>query len=145
MGDFHDFVKNLEKHFKEKSVLNNINFHVNQGDVVGLLGENGAGKTTLLRLISTLLVPSEGSIKVQDFDTVKQQREVRRKIGILFGGETGLYQRLTARENIYYFGQLHNMPSEEMENQLLQLARYFSFESFLDQRVGKFSGGCDKK
>lgn len=138
-------VENLEKHFKDKLVLNKINFHVSQGEVVGLLGENGAGKTTLLRLMSTLLVPTNGKIKIQGLDTVKQQQEVRRKIGILFGGETGLYQRLTARENIYYFGRLHSIPNKEMEGKLLELARYFSFESFLDQKVGGFSRGMLQK
>lgn len=138
-------VHSLEKSFQEKKVLDKISFQIKKGEVVGLLGENGAGKTTLMRLISTLMVPSAGKIIVDGLDTVKQQQEVRKKIAVLFGGETSLYQRLTARENIYYFGRLYNMPEKEMERRLEGLASYFSFESFLDRRVGGFSRGMLQK
>ncbi|HBI03383.1 MAG TPA: ABC transporter ATP-binding protein, partial [Paenibacillaceae bacterium] len=73
-----------EKSFKKKDVLKKISFEVGKGEVVGLLGENGAGKTTLLRLLSTLLTPSGGNLRVAGFDTVKQQEQVRKSIGVLF-------------------------------------------------------------
>ena len=138
-------VENLEKSFNKKDVLKKISFTVDKGEVIGLLGENGAGKTTLLRLLSTLLKPSGGALRVAGFDTVKQQEQVRKSIGVLFGGETGLYQRLTARENIYYFGQLYKMPADQMEARLMELAHYFAFESFLDRKVGEFSRGMLQK
>lgn len=138
-------VEKLEKGFKKKDVLKQVSFEVGRGEVVGLLGENGAGKTTLLRLLSTLLKPSGGTLRVAGYDTVKQQDQVRKNIGVLFGGETGLYQRLTARENIYYFGRLYKMPQDRMEGRLMELARYFAFESFLDQKVGEFSRGMLQK
>jgi len=138
-------VEGLEKRFSKKEVLKNISFSVGKGEVVGLLGENGAGKTTLLRLLSTLLQPTRGTLHVAGFDTVKEQEQVRKKIGVLFGGETGLYQRLTARENIYYFGRLYHMPAKQIENRLMELAEYFSFVSFLDRKVGEFSRGMMQK
>ena len=102
-------IKNLTKKFKDVTVVENLSFQVKEGEVVGLLGENGAGKTTTLRMISTMLKVSSGEIKVNDFDATKEADKVRGEIGILFGGEVGLYDRLTGRENIRYFANLFGM------------------------------------
>ncbi|SID23418.1 daunorubicin resistance ABC transporter ATPase subunit [Mycobacteroides abscessus subsp. abscessus] len=88
--------------------------------MVGLLGENGAGKTTLLRTIATLYTPTEGAVSVGGFDTVKQPDEVKKRMGVLFGGETGLYDRLTARENLEYFASLYGRLSEQEGRGILQ-------------------------
>ena len=84
-------LNNVSKQFKKSKVVDNLSFSVNKGEIVGLLGENGAGKTTTLRMISTMLEISEGDIKVNDIDVKSNPEKVRKEIGILFGGDVGLY------------------------------------------------------
>ena len=120
-------VKNLCKEFKEKKgikkAVDNISFKLEKGEIVGLLGENGAGKTTTMRMISTMLKPSSGSINVNGFDAVKNSADVRRNIGILFGGDVGIYDRLTARENIRYFAELNDVKKEEINKRIDEMAK----------------------
>jgi len=92
-------IKNLSKHFGNIKAVDNLSFNVEKGDVFGLLGENGAGKTTTLRLLATMLKPTQGTATIDGYDLVKEPEKVRSCIGILFGGESGLYDRLTAAEN----------------------------------------------
>ncbi|WDC85719.1 ATP-binding cassette domain-containing protein [Caloramator sp. mosi_1] len=107
--------------------------------MVGLLGENGAGKTTTLRMISTMLKPTSGTAKICGLDLIKNPDEVRKKIGILFGGEVGLYDRLTARENIKYFADLGGLSKEETDKNIEMLAQMLDMKEYMDRRVGKFS------
>jgi sodium transport system ATP-binding protein len=91
-------IRGLSKYFKDVKAVDNISFTVKSGEIVGLLGENGAGKTTALRMIATMLKPTSGTAEVNGFDLINESQVVRSQIGILFGGEVGLYDRLTARE-----------------------------------------------
>lgn len=138
-------VKNLSKNFKDKEVLNGISFTVKEGEIFGLLGENGAGKTTTLRILATMLKPTNGTAIMGGADIVKHASAVRRKIGILFGGETGLYDRLTARENIAYFGQLNDMPNDLLKKRIDELTETFQMQEFIDKRVAQFSKGMKQK
>lgn len=142
-------VKNLCKEFKEKKgikkAVDNISFKLEKGEIVGLLGENGAGKTTTMRMISTMLKPSSGSINVNGFDAVKNSADVRRNIGILFGGDVGIYDRLTARENIRYFAELNDVKKEEINKRIDEMAKDLDMEEYIDKRVGKFSRGMKQK
>ena len=136
---------NLTKKFKDVTVVENLSFQVKEGEVVGLLGENGAGKTTTLRMISTMLKVSSGEIKVNAFDATKEAEKVRGEIGILFGGEVGLYDRLTARENIRYFANLFGMKDDEANRRIDELASEFGMIAYINKRVGKFSRGMKQK
>lgn len=142
-------VKNLCKEFKEKKgtkkAVNNISFKLQKGEIVGLLGENGAGKTTTMRMVSTMLKPTGGSITVNGFDAVKNPADVRRNIGILFGGDVGIYDRLTARENIRYFAELNDVKKEEINKRINEIAKDLDMEEYIDKRVGKFSRGMKQK
>jgi len=138
-------LQNVSKKFKDFTAVNDLSFEVKQGEVMGLLGENGAGKTTTLRMIATVLQPTSGTISLGGHDTVKQPEQVRRQIGILFGGETGLYDRLTARENIAYFGRLYGLAEDQIREQTNALAKRFQMEHFLEKRVGGFSKGMKQK
>ena len=88
--------------------VRDVSFHCDKGEVLGLLGPNGAGKTTTLRMISTALKPDEGSITISGHDIVKKPLIGRKSIGFL-SGSTGLYGRLTVKENVEYFARLHGM------------------------------------
>jgi sodium transport system ATP-binding protein len=142
-------VQNVSRFFTDKkktiTASKNISFEIKKGDVVGLLGENGAGKTTLLRMISAILQPSEGSIHLDGIDIHKQPMKIKGKIGVLFGSETGLYDRLTARENLTYFAKLYGLSKHETEARVDYLSVRFGMKGYLDRRVGNYSKGMRQK
>lgn len=96
----------IRRSFKEVVAIDDISFAVKEGELFGLLGPNGAGKTTTIKVLATLLIPTSGSASVQGYDIVKQAQQVRKKIGFIFGGERGLYWRLSGIDNLLYFGTL---------------------------------------
>ena len=142
-------IQQVTKQFKDKkkyvTALKHVSLTVQEGEVLGLLGENGAGKTTLLRSISTLVEPSSGQIQVAGFDTVQQSAEVKKRLGVLFGSETGLYERLTARENLEYFASLYGLGKHETKVRIEKLAKMFGMRDYLDRRVNGFSKGMLQK
>ena len=138
-------VINLKKEFKKVKAVNDISFKVCEGEIVGLLGENGAGKTTTLRMLATMLRPTGGTGKINGFDIMSESDKVRGQIGILFGGEVGLYDRLTARENIRYFAELNGMTKDETNKSIENLTKALGMEEYIDRRVGKFSRGMKQK
>lgn len=138
-------VINLKKSFKSFEAVKGISFEVREGEVVGLLGENGAGKTTTLRILATMLKASGGTAEINGYDIAKEPEKVRGEIGILFGGEVGIYDRLTARENIRYFAELNNMDRDKINSRINELSEMLDMDEYLDKRVGKFSRGMKQK
>lgn len=135
----------LTKVFKNIKAVDNLSFKVEEGEIYGLLGENGAGKTTTLRMLATMLKPTSGTAIINGKDLIKKPEEIRKEVGILFGGESGLYDRLTARENILYFAELHDMDKEEADKKIDILARKFDMTEFIDRPAGKLSKGMKQK
>ncbi len=133
-------VSHLKKSFGKVAALRDITFRAEDGQVTGLLGPNGAGKTTTLRILYTILRPDAGSACVDRFDTAKQAVEVQRCIGALPDSK-GLYPRLTARENIRYYGQLHDLDGPALESRIATLVRMLEMESIIDRRTEGFSTG----
>lgn len=135
----------LTKCFGTITAVNNVSFEVKKGEVFGLLGENGAGKTTTLRTLATMLKPTSGTATMGGYDISLQPEKVRGSIGILFGGESGLYDRLTVAENIAYFGKLNDMNNSEIKERITQLAKLFNMEEYINRRAGKLSKGMKQK
>lgn len=138
-------VKNLSKAFGNVIAVNNISFFVGKGKVFGLVGENGAGKTTTLRLLATMLKPTSGTAVLGGHDLVREPEKVRGIVGILFGGESGLYDRLTAAENIAYFGELNNMDKHTLKERIKQLTKIFEMEEYINRKTGSLSKGMKQK
>jgi len=139
-------VNNLGKRFSASEwAVRGLTFDCYPGEVVGLLGENGAGKTTTLRILATTLMPTEGRAIVAGFDVRHRQSDVRRSVGILFGGRSGLYDRLTARENIRYFAELNGISGVEFDRRLEETSEMLEMKPFLDRRASAFSTGMVQK
>ncbi|MDP3503284.1 MAG: ATP-binding cassette domain-containing protein [Myxococcales bacterium] len=117
-----------------------VSFTAPDGAITALLGPNGAGKTTTLRMVSTLVKPDSGTAKVGDADVVKDERRVRADLGVLSDAR-GLYTRLTARENIRYYGELRGMGGPALEERIGSLASLLEFEPLLERRTEGFSTG----
>ncbi|MGB3727064.1 MAG: ATP-binding cassette domain-containing protein [Glaciecola sp.] len=124
--------------------VKDVSLKCEKGQVLGLLGPNGAGKTTTLRMLSTALTPDEGSITIDDVDVIKSPVLARQKIGFL-SGSTGLYGRLTGRENIQYFGRLNGMSEAAIAEKIDEIAAQLDMHSFLDRRSETFSTGMKQK
>lgn len=139
-------VRGLGKQFVAPAwAVRNISFSCMPGELLGLLGENGAGKTTTLRLLAASLLPTEGSVQVAGYDTRSQGSLVRRQVGFLLGGRSGLYERLTARENIRYFAELNGVGKRDFERRLKETSELLDMHDFLDRNTGEFSTGMMQK
>lgn len=138
-------VENLTKTFRKINAVENVSFEVDQGEIIGLLGENGAGKTTTLRMIATMLKPTSGNAFIDEDNIIDNPNKIREKIGILFGGDVALYDRLTGRENMTYFAKLNGMSDEEAANAVDQISRDLEMVDYIDRPVGKYSRGMKQK
>ena len=133
-------VEALSKNFGEVEAVIDVSFSADDGKVTALLGPNGAGKSTTLRMLSTVIKPSSGSAYIDGFDVRQETMAVCSRIGVL-PHATGLYDRLSARENIRYFGELHGMERDPLEARIDSLVELLDMSEFSDRRVGGFSQG----
>ena len=133
-------VSEIHKAFGRIVAVEDVSFVAEGGTVTALLGPNGAGKTTTLRIITAVFAPDRGRVLVDGVDTAKDASGARAKIGLL-SDHRGLYARLTSRENIRYFGQLHRVPKEKLEAQIELLVQTLDMKEIIDRRVDGFSLG----
>ncbi len=124
--------------------VDQISFSCIPGRIFGLLGPNGAGKTTTLRMISTVMQPTSGDIKVCGFSVKNEAIEVRRRIGFLTGS-TGLYARLTPNETIAYFAKLYSVPEKEWKDRRDEYFTLLDMHPFANKKVGQLSTGMKQK
>ncbi|NQZ11111.1 MAG: ATP-binding cassette domain-containing protein [Algicola sp.] len=124
--------------------VTDVSFECEAGQVLGLLGPNGAGKTTTLRMLSSALKPDSGLIAINGVDVVKKPLLARKKIGFL-SGSTGLYGRLTARENVEYFGKLHGMNPAQLSSRIDELFELLGIHEFATRRAENLSTGMKQK
>lgn len=137
-------VENLLHRYGSQVAVNDLSFYVRKGEVLGLLGPNGAGKTTTVRLLNGLFSPVSGRMRVLGFDPLTQGNEIRRRSGVLT--ETpALYERLTASQNLNFFGTLAGMPPDILAARSQELLTFFGLQERAADRVGVFSKGMKQR
>ena len=133
-------VTNLSKSFGDVKAVQDVSFVAPDGLITGLLGPNGAGKSTAMRLVAGALEPDSGTATIDGFDTRTQRLEAQKRLGVLTDAH-GLYQRLTARENIRYFGQLRGLGGKELEARIDALVALLDMGDIAGRRTEGFSTG----
>ncbi len=137
-------VQDLHKSFTAKNAVvkavDGVGFEARDGEITGLLGPNGAGKTTTLRMLYTLMKPDNGKVLVDGVDVASDPETVRRALGVLPDAR-GVYKRLTARENIAYFGELHGLDAITISQRTERLVQALNMQDFIDRRTEGFSQG----
>ena len=137
-------IKNLTKLFGKFKAVDNINIKINEGEIFGLLGLNGAGKTTTQRMVSTVFLPSKGDIIVNGNNVKTDPAKVRKSIGFL-PTEVGLYDRLTAKEVVKYFGILNDLDEQEIDRRIEKLFEKLALTEYTNKRCSKLSRGNKQK
>ncbi len=137
-------VENLTKKFGNFTAVDEVSFEVKKGEVFGLLGPNGAGKSTTLRILSTLARPTKGTASIGGYDIVKQDTEVRKLIGIV-SEKMIMYDRLTARENLWFFGSLFEIPGDLLTQRIDELLDLVQLTKWKNSLVGTFSTGMRQR
>ena len=125
--------------------LRGVDLRVERGSIFGLLGPNGAGKTTLTKILSTLLLPTEGTAKVLGHDVVHETEWLRPRMGLVLGGERGLYNRISGKENLRYFADLYGVPLGEREARIREVIARVDLDWAGDRRVEEYSRGMKQK
>lgn len=133
-------VSNLHKSFGKVKAVRGISFEVRDGEITGLLGPNGAGKTTTLRMLYSLLPPDEGEIRIDGLDPTKDAMAIKRTLGVV-PDSRGLYTRMSARENIAYYGKLHDMSGKDINTRIEELVETLDMSDFIERRTEGFSQG----
>jgi sodium transport system ATP-binding protein len=133
-------VTNLYKSFGDVKAVRGISFEVRDGEITGLLGPNGAGKTTTLRMLYSLLPPDEGEIRIDGLDPTMDAMAIKQTLGVV-PDSRGLYTRMSARENIAYYGKLHGMSAQDISKRMEELVDTLDMSDFIDRRTEGFSQG----
>ena len=135
----------LHKKHCEVEALKRINFTVSRGELFGLLGPNGAGKTTLVKILATVLLPTSGRAEVMGFDVARQTGEVRRRIGLVFGGERGLYSHLSVKDNLTFWAALYRIPRHEISCRVTRVLNLMGLEAVSGRPVETLSQGMRQR
>ena len=137
-------VENLTKRFGDFVAVDSLNFNVEHGEIFGLLGPNGAGKSTLIRMLTTLMLPTSGTARVNNFDIVREANDVRQSIGVIPQAMTSDLE-LSANENLTIFAKLYGIPREKRKKIIPQLLEEVNLTQWADKPVKMFSGGMRRR
>jgi ABC-2 type transport system ATP-binding protein len=135
----------LRRKTKEIEAVRGVSFAIEPGELFGLLGPNGAGKTTTIKMLITLLLPTGGTAEVLGLDVVKDAQEVRKRIGYVFGGERGVYERLSGYDNLRYFAELYGVPPREQRRRIEELLELVGLKGREHERAEGYSRGMKQR
>jgi ABC-2 type transport system ATP-binding protein len=135
----------LRRKWMDVEAVRGVSFEIEQGELFGLLGPNGAGKTTTIKMLITLLIPTKGSASVLGFDVVDDAREVRKRIGYVFGGERGVYERLSGYDNLRYFAELYGVEPDKIKPRIEYLLELVGLKGREQERTEGYSRGMKQR
>lgn len=137
-------VKNITKRFNDKLVLDNVSYEVNQGEIFGFIGPNGAGKSTLINIMTSLLTPDSGTIKICGYDILKEPIKAKECIGYV-PQDISLIEELTAYDNLEFFGALYGLKGKELKERINEALEVTGLVEKKKEKVKKFSGGMKRR
>lgn len=137
-------INHLTKTFKDFTAVDDLSLNVKEGEIFGFLGPNGAGKSTTIRMLCTLAQPTSGSAKVAGYDLIKESDKVRQKIGLV-AEKMIMYDRLTAAENLRFFGKLYEIPKKQLEERINELLQLVDMQEWKNTQINKFSTGMKQR
>src|SRR5437763_1684628 len=129
----------------EVEAVRGVSFEIGKGELFGLLGPNGAGKTTTIKMLITLLLPSSGTARVLGLDVARDAREVRKRIGYVFGGDRGLYERLSGLDNLRYFAELYGVDPRRQKHRIAELLDLVGLAGREREKVEGYSRGMRQR
>ncbi|MFZ4741559.1 MAG: ABC transporter ATP-binding protein, partial [Bacteroidales bacterium] len=135
-------VNNISKNYGNITAIDKLSFEIGKAELFGFIGPDGAGKTTLFRILTTLLLPDNGSASLCGFDIVKDYKKIRQIIGYM-PGKFSLYQDLSVEENLKFFATIFGTTIEENYDLIKDI--YIQIEPFKTRPAGKLSGGMKQK
>ncbi len=135
----------IKRTAREVVAVDDVSFEIREGELFGLLGPNGAGKTTTTKMLTTLLIPTSGIATVKGFNVVTQADQVRHRIGFIFGGERGLYWRLSGIDNLRYFASLYNLDPDYTKKRIDYLLNMVGLNGRGDEKVQGYSRGMKQR
>ncbi len=135
----------IKRSIKEVMAVEDVSFDIKSGELFGLLGPNGAGKTTTVKMLATLLIPTKGTATIMGNDVVKDAQEVRKRIGFIFGGERGLYWRLSGNDNLRYFASLYSVEPDVSKKRIPFLLEMVGLKDRGNERVEGYSRGMKQR
>ena len=134
--------KKLTKKFKEKIAVDGIELKINKGELFALLGTNGAGKTTTIKMLSTLILPTNGEIKINGLDIIKDRQKIKEILNVS-PQETAIAPNLSVKENLEFMAGVYQIP--KMQEKINELVKLFKLEEVLKQKAKTLSGGWQRK
>ncbi len=144
MGKNRIKVKNLTKKFNGITAVDHASFDVKEGEIFGLLGPNGAGKSTTIRMLCTLTRPTKGTATIGGHDIVKDDNKVRELVGLV-SEKMIMYDRLTAKENLKFFGKLYDIPNDLLRSRIKEMLELVHMEKWQNKQVGTYSTGMKQR
>ncbi|WP_294360467.1 ABC transporter ATP-binding protein [uncultured Clostridium sp.] len=137
-------VKNITKRFNDKLILDNVSYSVEKGEIFGFIGPNGAGKSTLINIMTSLLLPDGGTIKICGYDIVKEPIKAKECIGYV-PQDLSLMEEMNAYDNLEFFGALYGLKGKELKERIREALRVTGLEDTKRKKVKKFSGGMKRR
>ena len=131
----------IKPEFKEVCAVNDLSFSVEEGEMIAFIGPNGAGKSTTIKMLTGILYPDSGFVKVLDIDPTKQRKKLAYQIGTVFGQKEQLWMHLTPADNFKFFGAIYDIKEKELEARIEELKKLFELDDFINTPVRNLSLG----
>jgi ABC-2 type transport system ATP-binding protein len=134
----------ITKRFKQTHAVNGVNLFLERGEIIGVLGPNGAGKSTTISIISTLIPPTSGDVRLHNESVIKRPEKLRKILGVV-PQEIALYPDLSARENLLFFGKIYRLSGSQLKQKVEEVLEMIGLTDRQHDLVKNFSGGMKRR